>query len=182
MIQRILFSFLEGIKHRAQLKTIPYIDNITSIDWQAQWDAGIRVVVLDFDGVLAADRQQQLCESICAVLLTIIGIYGSHVYIFSNQPTPQRQAYFAEHFPHIQFLVAKQKPYPDGLLSVIIQEQVSPEKIVLVDDRVLTGGLAATLAGIECILIKNPTISFSDNPLREIVFFIIRIIERGLFR
>lgn len=182
MIERAIFSIQQGFKHRAALKTIPYAETILSIDWQAQWDAGIRVVVLDFDGVLAADKQKKLFEGVSAVLNTIQTIFGDHVYIFSNQPTSQRQAYFAEHFPRIQFLVAKQKPYPDGLLTVIAQEKVMPEKVVLVDDRVLTGGLAATLAGIRCILIKKPYICFWENSVREAIFISIRAVERVLFR
>lgn len=182
MIERAIFSIKEGIQHRAALKAVPYAKDITSIDWQALWQSGIRVVVLDFDGVLAADKQKKIYANVSAILKTLLNIFGQHVYIFSNQPTSQRQAYFAEHFPQIQFLIAKQKPYPDGLLTIIEREQVSPENIVLIDDRVLTGGLAATLAGIKCILIKKPYICFWNNMLREMLFMSIRAVERALFR
>ncbi len=182
MIKRTIFSIKEGFRHKAQLKVIPYETNIVSIDWRSLYQSGMRVVVLDFDGVLAADKQKKLYAGVDAVLNTTQAIFGDHVYIFSNQPTPQRQAYFAEHFPRIQFLVAKQKPYPDGLLSVITREQVKPEEVLLVDDRVLTGGLAATLAGIKCILIEKPYICFWDNMIRETVFMSLRVIERAIFR
>ncbi|MBP9726402.1 MAG: HAD-IA family hydrolase [Gammaproteobacteria bacterium] len=182
MIERVFFSIKEGFRHKAQLKAIPYESNIVSIDWRWLYQSGMRVVVLDFDGVLAADKQKKLYVGVDAVLATIQAIFGDHVYIFSNQPTPQRQAYFAEHFPRIQFLVAKQKPYPDGLLSVITREQVKPEEVLLVDDRVLTGGLAATLAGIKCILIEKPYICFWDNMIRETIFMSLRAVERAVFR
>ena len=181
MIERALFSIKEGIQHRKELQSLPYAENITSIDWQDLYDSGIRVIVLDFDGVLAADKQQALHEDVSEVLSAVQTLFGDHVYIFSNQPTPQRQAYFAQHFPKIQFLIAKQKPYPDGLLSVILREQVSPDKIILIDDRVLTGGLASVLAGTRCILIKKPYICFQNNILRELMFTGIRAVERLLF-
>ncbi len=182
MIERAIFSIKEGIQHRKKLKAIPYVKNIASIDWNNLYDSGIRVVVLDFDGVLAADKQKELYAGVNAILETVQTIFGNHVYIFSNQPTLQRQAYFSEHFPKIQFLIAKQKPYPDGLLSVIVREQVSPEKIILVDDRVLTGGLASVLAGTRCILIEKPYINFYNNMPRELLFMCIRAVERLLFR
>ena len=182
MMERVFFALKEANKYKKQLKVIPSEKNIRAINWQALYQSGIRTVVLDFDGVLAADKQKKLYAGVDAVLATIQAIFGDHVYIFSNQPTPQRQAYFAEYFPRIQFLVAKQKPYPDGLLSVITREQVKPEEVLLVDDRVLTGGLAATLAGINCILIEKPYICFWDNMIRETVFMSLRAIERAIFR
>lgn len=182
MIERSIFSIKEGFRHRAQLQALPYAETILSIDWQALWQSGIRVIVLDFDGVLAADKQKQLYEGVSAVLNTIQTVFSDHVYIFSNQPTPQRQAYFAEHFPKIQFLVAKQKPYPDGLLSVMAREQMDSHKIMLIDDRVLTGGLASVLAGTKCMLIQKPYICFWSNILRETMFMSIRAVERLLFR
>ena len=182
MIERVFFALKEANKYKKKLQALPSEKNITTINWQSLYQSGIRTVVLDFDGVLAADKQKKLYAGVDVVLATIQAIFGDHVYIFSNQPTPQRQAYFAEHFPRIQFLVAKQKPYPDGLLSVITREQVKPEEVLLVDDRVLTGGLAATLAGIKCILIEKPYICFWDNMIRETVFMSLRAIERAVFR
>lgn len=182
MFKRMLFSIQEGVKYRAKLKAIPYVEKITAIDWQSMWNKGIRVVVLDFDGVLAADKRQKLEDEVWSVLKNIHAIYGEHVYIFSNQPTPERQAYFVLHFPWIQFLVAKQKPYPDGLLTVIERENVAADSVVLVDDRVLTGGLASVLAGTQCLLIQKPYIHLNGNPLREILFISIRAIERLFFR
>lgn len=182
MIERFIFAVREALKHKKELKALPYAKNIVSIDWQALHQSGVSVVVLDFDGVLAADKKKELYEGVNAILNTVQAIFGNHVYIFSNQPTLQRQAYFAEYFPNIQFLIAKQKPYPDGLLSVIMREQVSPEKIVLVDDRVLTGGLASVLAGTQCILIEKPYICFYSNMVRELLFMSIRAVERLLFR
>ena len=182
MIERAIFSIKEGLRYRTQLKAIPYAKNICMIDWQNLYQSGIRVVVLDFDGVLAADKQEEVLDGVDTVLDAVVSIFGEHVYIFSNQPRKIRQIYFEKNFPRIQFLIAKKKPYPDGLLNIIAREQIDPQQVVLVDDRVLTGGLAAVLAGIKCILIKKPYICFRHNFLREIIFMSIRIVERTLFR
>lgn len=182
MIERFIFALKEGWMHQKALKALPCAKNITSIDWHALYQSGVRVVVLDFDGVLAADKQKELYSGVDAVLKTVQTIFDDCVYIFSNQPTPQRQAYFAKHFPKIRFLIAKQKPYPDGLLSVIAHEQVSPDQIILIDDRVLTGGLASVLAGTQCILIEQPYTCFSSNMAREILFTCLRFVERLVFR
>jgi predicted HAD superfamily phosphohydrolase YqeG len=181
MIKRIIFSIKKALKHQSALRSLPSAIAISSIDWQALYQSGIRIVVLDFDGVLAADQQQQLHKGVDLVLRHILNVFADHVYIYSNQPTLQRKTYFAEHFPQIQFLVAKKKPYPDGLLEVVSREHVQAEAVVLVDDRVLTGGLATILAGTQCILIKKPYICFKHNCLREFAFCLIRIIERFLF-
>lgn len=181
MLNRLIFAIKEGFERKKALKALPFVMNILSINWLALHDSGIRVIVLDFDGVLAADKKQALHPGVDAVLLEILKIFGQHVYIYSNQPTSQRHAYFSEYFPEIKFLVAKQKPYPDGLLSVIVREQIDPYQIMLIDDRVLTGGLAAVLAGTQCLLVKKPFICFYHNTVREIAFMTIRWVERILF-
>lgn len=181
MLKRVSFALKKAMLHQQQLKNLPYAPTIAAIDWQSLYQAGIRVVVLDFDGVLAADKKNQLQASVHAVLAMVQTIFGEHIYILSNQPTQQRQDYFAKHFPRIQFLVAKQKPYPDGLLTVIAREQVSASSIVLVDDRILTGGLATVLAGTTCILIEKPYCCFQGNVLREVFFNRLRALERLFF-
>lgn len=182
MIERIFFSLQQSIKHRRQLKLLPYAENIAIIDWLALYDSGIRVVVLDFDGVLAADKQKQLHVGVDVILNNILRIFGDHVYIFSNQPTVQRKEYFSKYFPRIQFIVAKKKPYPDGLNEVVRLENVRPEAVILIDDRVLTGGLATILANVKCLLIKKPYVCFSSNILRELIFISLRAVERLFFR
>lgn len=182
MIERLIFSIKEAIKHKKDLKALPYAKNIISIDWQKLYESGIRVVVLDFDGVLAADKQEQLHPGVDVILNTILRIFGDHVYIFSNQPTLQRKEYFAKYFPRIQFLIAKKKPYPDGLNEVVRLEKVCSEEVILIDDRVLTGGLATVLANVKCVLIEKPYVSFSKNRVREWIFISLRAIERMFFR
>lgn len=182
MIERIIFSLQEGFKHKAQLKKIPDEKNISVIDWQALWDSGIRVVVLDFDGVLAADDELRVRDEVFSVLNNIHTVFGQHIYILSNKPKPERQSFFALNFPSISFVIAKKKPYPDGLQEIIAREQCDPQQVMLIDDRLLTGGLATILANTKCILIEKPYICFRNNRIREIIFMSLRAIERALFR
>lgn len=181
-MERMFFAVEQGCKHRLELKAIPYTKDITTIDWLALYQSGSRVVVLDFDGVLAPDNHLKIHHDVYDVLKKVKEIFGSHIYILSNKPKAERQSFFALNFPDIPFIVAKKKPYPDGLLEIIMRENVKAEDVVLIDDRLLTGGLASILAGVKCILIEKPFICLSNNFLRECLFMSIRAIERFLFR
>lgn len=182
MMERLIFAVQQGLTHRQALKGIPFAESITTIDWQCLHQTGVRAVVLDFDGVLAPDNALQIHDDVYDVLKKIKEIFGSHIYILSNKPKEERQAFFALNFPDIQFIIAKKKPYPDGLQEIIAREQCAPQQVILIDDRLLTGGLATILAGAQCLLIKNPYVNFSGNPLREAGFLALRTIERLLFR
>lgn len=181
-IERIIFTCQKAWKHRQALKAIPDVKDILSIDWPALHASGIRVVVLDFDGVLAPDNHMSINGAVSAVLKTAKDIFGSPVFILSNNPTKERQAFFARHFPEFVFIMAKKKPYPDGLLGIISREQCNAAEVILIDDRLLTGGLAATLAETKCLLIKNPYRQLRGNACRELAFMLLRAIERLLLR
>ncbi|MCD8525401.1 MAG: hypothetical protein LRY67_06730 [Gammaproteobacteria bacterium] len=178
MFARVMFTFKHAIIYRKNLQKLQSESSIFSIDWRRLYDSGIRVVVLDFDGVLAADHEEVVSPQVGEVLENILMIFGRRVYIFSNRPTDSRRDYFKKHFPGICFLIAKQKPYPDGLLSIITAENVSAGQVVLVDDRLLTGGLATVLAGTHCIIIDKPFASFRRHLWRELFFASLRSVER----
>lgn len=178
MFARVIFAFKNAAIYRQSLQKLERQSSIFSIDWRRLYDSGIRVVVLDFDGVLAADHDESVCPRVDEVLEKIVMIFGEQVYIFSNRPTESRRDYFKRCFPRIRFLIAKQKPYPDGLFSIIASENVSGEQVVLVDDRLLTGGLAAVLAGTHCIIIDKPFVSFRRHLWRELFFVSLRSAER----
>jgi len=178
MFERIVFTFKNAVMCRQKLQGLEEQASIFTIDWRRLYDSGIRVVVLDFDGVLAADHQDLISPEVGGILEKILSIFDNRVYIFSNRPTLSRHHYFKKHFSDIHFLIAKQKPYPDGLLTIMSSENVSAAQVVLVDDRLLTGGLAAVLAGVHCIIINEPFVSFHGNLWREVFFAGLRWIER----
>ncbi len=181
MIKRILFSIKQAVKYRYALQALPFEKNITSIDWLKLNQSGIRAIVLDFDGVLAADDELEIHQDVYDVLRNIKIIFGEHVYILSNKPKQERQDFFARDFPDISFVIAKKKPYPDGLEKIIAQKNYHAREVMLIDDRLLTGGLASILAKTKCIIIEQPYISCSKNFFREAVFMTLRAIERFLF-
>lgn len=182
MMERIIFALQEAMKHKAELRVLPYQENITQINWRALHQSGVRVVVLDFDGVLAEDDAVRVRDEIFPLLNHIRDIFGEHIYILSNKPKEERQTFFALNFSFIHFVVAKKKPYPDGLLEIIQREQIDPQDVVLIDDRVLTGGLASILAKTRCILIEKPYVCFANNFIRECLFMSMRAVERLFFR
>jgi hypothetical protein len=52
----------------------------------------------------------------------------------------------------------------------------------MVDDRLLTGCLAALVAGARPCYIRHPFISFKQCPLAELFFKLLRRIERNFVR
>ena len=182
MLSRLLFASQAGWKHRRALQALPAAKNIFAVDWSALLDSGVQVLALDFDGVLAADGQVEIAADVCTLLHALSAIFGNQIYILSNQPKQQRQEFFATHFPHFSFIVAKKKPYPDGLWAIQAHAHCQAHEIVLIDDRVLTGGLATILAGTQCGLIAEPYTNFTKNFWRETAFLWLRCLERCLFR
>jgi uncharacterized protein len=57
-------------------------------------------------------------------------------------------------------------------------EGVAPENVLMVDDRLLTGMLAAAVAGTSSLYIAQPLADFSYSPVKEAVFATLRSIER----
>ena len=77
-----------------------------------------------------------------------------------------------ENFPDITFVYAqRKKPYPDGLQQIINITQADPKTIALIDDRLLTGGLATCLAGTHMIYINKPLQNFQHRFFAEFLQF-----------
>jgi uncharacterized protein len=143
---------------------------------------GIEILVLDFDGVLAAHGDITPLPEIQIWLGHCVATFGAgRVFILSNKPMPQRLAYFQQNFPEIKFIRAKRKkPYPDGLQQIIAITKTQAHKIMLVDDRLLTGILAACITGVQSTYITNPYTNLKQQPLAELFFMLLRGAERGL--
>jgi predicted HAD superfamily phosphohydrolase YqeG len=150
------------------------------LDLKAQ---GIRVLVLDFDGVLAAHGEQVPISGLFDWLKNCVQVFGpGRVFILSNKPTDIRSKFFAECFPGIVFMpIQKKKPYPDGLLQVINKTKVQANEVLMVDDRLLTGILAAILAGVKGRFLTRPMMNFRKSPIIESLFWCLRKGERWFF-
>lgn len=146
--------------------------------------SGINILVLDFDGVLAPHGDLQPLQTLHQWIQQCIQVFGAeNIFILSNKPMPQRITYFKQHFAGIRFIVAvKKKPYPDGLEQIIKLTGRSPSEITLVDDRLLTGILAACITEVRTTYISHPYTSVKQRPMKELFFMSLRGLERGLFR
>ena len=179
-MQRLFFALIHAWQHRQTLRyQTLYLKTCCSFQWD-QFTA-YKVVILDFDGVLASHGAIELSSEVAAWLTQ--GVTQCQIYILSNQPLPARIAYFQKHFPTVTFWVAAQKkPYPAAIHDIVAREGIQSTQAILLDDRLLTGVLAAALAGIQGVLITQPTINWRHNFLKEGSFALLRRLETVLLR
>lgn len=182
--EHILKGFSIGFRNRHELgrilSTTPNNSSILTIDPATLKADKVKVLALDFDGVLsphgfaAPVPQAQEWLARCA---TIFG--EDKLFILSNKPTQARKEWFDRHFPGIRFISGvKKKPFPDGLNKIGELARVPLASILMVDDRLLTGCLAALVAGASPCYIRKPFISFSHNIFAEVFFMLLRTAER----
>lgn len=178
------FTFEMMRRHRQALAKIyahrqPRL-RLQDISPQSLKRQGIEVLVLDFDGVLAAHGETVLTPELHSWLQSCVATFGTErVFILSNQPRPDRIAYFRQHFAEVRCLVGvKKKPDPQGLEQVMKLTGRPATALLLVDDRLWTGGLAACIAKVRFIYITRPYIKFSKRPVQELFFMTLRFLER----
>lgn len=154
-----------------------HVGHITQLDAQQLHQEGIRVLCLDFDGVLSHHGAKAVLPEVDQWLRSAMAVFPpSQIYILSNKPSEQRQHYFLEQFPGIHFIAGfRKKPYPDGLNEVVRLASVKPDRVLMVDDRLATGILAACIAGTESRYIDKPYAKFS---VIESFFAALRFVER----
>ena len=183
MISRTIYSFDNLIKHRKGLLAVIKRNSVASVHL-INISKTSSILALDFDGVLAPHGYSKPVEATATWLKEAVtsGRYR-RVYIYSNKPTEARKTFFAELTPEIQFISnLRKKPYPDGLRHIAEIEGVTPSEIVMVDDRLLTGILAAIIAGTSKIYISQPLKDYSFNTVAEIFFTILRFSEIQLIK
>ncbi len=186
--KRIIFT-LQQLRHYhkalAKIERVtPQHQQLHQLSPETLKQQGVRVLILDFDGVLAAHGELQPTKELHPWLHSAIQQFGSeNIFVLSNKPLPSRIAYFEEHFSGVRYISAvKKKPYPDGLEKIITLTRQKPEALILVDDRLLTGGLAACIANVPMIYINHPYIHISKRPIQELFFMSLRFIERFIIR
>jgi uncharacterized protein len=178
MLARLFYSLYHAFDHRRCLSTVSTAKTICDININFLKNQGIKIIVLDFDGVLAAHGETFPQSDTEQWLIKCIAIFGKdQVFILSNNPFTERQRYFEE--LGVRFITGfKKKPYPDGLNFIISQTNENKEKIILIDDRLLTGILATCLAQTKGILIIEPYRNFSKHLIKESFFSFLRFIEK----
>jgi len=179
------FALKQSWIQRKQLKdflTDPekQITDLKEITAEKLDQCGIAILALDFDGVLAGHDAPVPLPEVAAWLTQLsLSIGEQRIALLSNKPKPVRLAYFAKHFPSIHVVrEVRKKPYPDGLLEIAHYKGVEPHRIVLVDDRLLTGMLAVCLSYSQGWYFRNPFHQFWRHPFKESFFCLLRGLER----
>jgi predicted HAD superfamily phosphohydrolase YqeG len=177
-------GFSLGIRHRRRLRRIldetPASSCIMTLDPASLKSSGVAALALDFDGVLAhhgapaplpeAVEWMERCEAVFG---------GDRIFILTNKPTEGRRQWFANRFPALRFISGvRKKPFPDGIKKTGALAGVPLSQILMIDDRLLTGCLAALAAGARPCYIRQPYVSFSHRPLAELFFMLLRRAER----
>ncbi len=160
------------------------IHSLEEITLEKLDNAGIAILVLDFDGVLGPHNAKEPSQETTVWLTKLCQTIGEHrVALFTNKPKPARITYFRKNFPSVFFLEgARKKPYPDGLATIAAYRGVPVHRLVLVDDRLLTGMLASCLAFTQGWYFRPPKTNYWRNPLVEGWFSLLRVGERALIR
>ncbi len=184
----ITAGFLLGFQHRLELRRLlsstPTGTGILKLDPKLLISSGVTVLALDFDGVLAHHGAPVPLPEAVAWMKRCEALFGGDkIFILSNKPTEGRRKWFAEHFPAMRFISGvRKKPYPDGLNKTAELAGVPISSIMMVDDRLLTGCLAALVAGARPCYIRRPYACFAFRPFAELFFWKLRVMERLLVR
>ncbi|KAB0666099.1 hypothetical protein F6V25_06390 [Oryzomonas japonica] len=184
----VLAGFTLGFTFRKELGRIlretPSCSSITGLAPEHLAAVGITALALDFDGVLAPHGFPEPLPEAREWLIRCSTVFGTdRIFILSNKPTEARRIWFRNHFPEIRFISGvRKKPYPDGLHKVGELAHAPLSAILMVDDRLLTGCLAALTAGARPLYIRSPYRSFRHRPLAETFFMLLRAGERFFFK
>ncbi len=184
LLKRLLFSLRMLHRYCHALRkislTTPNNQKLLDIAPKTFQQQGINVLILDFDGVLASHGELYPTKELHEWLHDCVKVFGAEqVFILSNKPLAERIAYFKQHYPGIRYIKeVKKKPYPDGLRKIM--SLTKEQSLMLVDDRLLTGSLAACIANIPVTYITQPYVCISKRPVSEVFFISLRLLERWL--
>lgn len=187
-LEQAVFTLSEASERRPELKKVLKeqgysIKTIADLDPQVLYDQGIRVVVFDFDGVLAPQDDLHVLEPELKKLADFCQVFSQqNVIMWSNNPIPARMLALQAQFPDVEWLDDKPKPHPDAILQLIQVKACDPKVVMVIDDRLLTGILAGILAGTQVRLVTNPKIRKRGNFIVEVGFILLRKIEQFVFK
>lgn len=185
-MNQTLFTLKQLQKYKSALRDVlknpaQSCSNVLTLTPEVLNANGVKVLILDFDGVLAGHASPAPCQDVLTWLEYLTEHWPHLICIFSNNPSVEREVFFKTHFPTIQFIKnVAPKPYPDGLIYIQEQTNHLASEILMVDDRLLTGILCALIAGVKPCLIKKPYQNFKKHPLKELLFTFFRKMDKIL--
>jgi predicted HAD superfamily phosphohydrolase YqeG len=170
--RRVLSGFLKKEPPRCT----PILIDVSPETWYAQ---GIRVLVLDFDGVLSVYEGDSPLLEVDTWLSAAEKIFGDAIFVLTNLPTPERQALFDTRYPGIHLVrAARKKPYPDGIQAVLDKTGCEAHQLLLVDDRLLTGIVLAVSMGVRGCWVTKPYQNFDLHPIKERYVTVLRYLDQ----
>ncbi|MCX7123807.1 MAG: HAD hydrolase-like protein [Gammaproteobacteria bacterium] len=181
---RFNYTLIQSFKYRKKLALylnpndqLNQVSSLTATDLN---NMQIKALALDFDGVLAPHGDIAPLTAIELWLKNLSNDWKGQIFILSNKPFQEREHYFKTYFPEIQFIknVAK-KPYPDGLNKITLLAQCESQEVLMIDDRLLTGMLAASISGTKGLLL-NPALKKPGLHPHELFFALLRRLDRFL--
>lgn len=187
-MHHILLGLIEGWRKRRQLRnllhTSPRGRTVLELTPEGLRDAGVAALALDFDGVLAPHGAGRPLPETERWLRQAVAEFGADkVVILSNRPEGPRLEWCARELPGVRFVGGvRKKPYPDGLLRAGELVGVPLSAILMADDRLLTGCLAALNAGCRPFYVRRPFVDWGGETRNELFFMLLRSMERLLVR
>lgn len=187
-MHHILLGMVEGWRQRRALRSLlgqtPATARLLDLSPDAFGSQGIAALALDFDGVLAphgADRPLPEVEDWLRRAVTACG--AGRVFVLSNRPYGPRVDWFRDQLPGVRFISGvRKKPYCDGLHKTGELASVPLSAILMADDRLLTGCLAAIRAGCVPFYVRSPYVALRSSPRKELFFMLLRWAERLMVR
>ena len=184
MLYRILYSCIQAWRYRrslARYTSDPALQAaaVTDLSPQQLLARGIKCLVIDFDGVLAAYAKSRPIQEAELWLHACIKAFGDKIFILSNKPTLQRKYYFATNFSTIEFVIAaRKKPFPHGIDYILQKTKLMPAELLVIDDRICTGILAAAITNTHGCFITKPYADYVTHPIKEGLFYCLRRFEQ----
>lgn len=162
------------------------IDRLIDLNVDQLKRAKFLALILDYDGVLCSQGEIIPKQEVIDWLRKALLIFGSkRIFILSNNPLRERQEFFSKHFKdEILFIVSKPKPNTQGMSEIYnycklsFGSSINKTTILMIDDRVTTGVLAAKIFGISACLVLKPYTNFGKQFIIEAWFSLLRRIER----
>jgi predicted HAD superfamily phosphohydrolase YqeG len=179
-VVKVLLDAAARTRFREFVRRATCIDGLASDGAETHWAAAAEVIVFDFDGVLAPHGSSALDAETVAQLTALNAIGPHKLILLSNRADAPRDRDMENKCRFIGIVTAAKKPSPAGLVAIQATTQSPMNKICLVDDRLLTGGLAAYLAGANFVYFTPPNVSANPS-FKEHWFGLLRKMERAVF-
>ncbi len=184
-MQRIIFTIIKFFRYRSCLKKPEFtVDQIILLNLEYLKQKNILALILDFDGVLGSHGKLQPLPEVVEWLERAVQIFGpKKIFVLSNNPLASRRDFFEQYFNNqIEFIIAKPKPNLEGIITIfndlLLFGSIEKSQVLLIDDRLATGILAAKIFGIASCLIMKPYVNLRGNWIKELFFMFLRKLER----